>query len=451
MTTLIPKYDLGATGAVNRSINLKLSDVTSILDFGADQTGVADSTTAIQNAINNALLTGNGTVYIPTGKYKVTSLNVYPTGTKTLVMIGDGALDSVFSKYDTSTTPIFNMSGTAGGGSGAGVTTYPQFKNFGITGIATADGIYADTLYGCIFEGLSITGCNVGFRSLGSLGFSIKSCIFSGNQIGFYADQSPVNNGYSNLISVNDTRFISNSQNAAYLNKGQNITFNSCGFELNATGTGATIYVAATYADETSESSLAIKNCWFEANVTNGAPIYTVCTNTWIDVSDCNFYDTAPSSLTFNGIGNSILLNNCYGNDSLNIGTIQEKVSINNCLFPSHSIVATNYSIVNLQDSGSGIQNQTTMINSLAGTISVPTATATTITTGGLSQVYLVTAFISGGGANNTASCLVVEGVVNNASFGSGISISVDSSYHIQVTQTTGVTQNVQYTILRLK
>ena len=235
------------------------------------------------------------------------------------------------------------------------------------------------------------------------------------------------------------------------MNKGQNITFNSCGFELNATGTGATIYVAATYADETSESSLAIKNCWFEANVTNGAPIYTVCTNTWIDVSDCNFYDTAPSSLTFNGIGNSILLNNCYGNDSLNIGTIQEKVSINNCLFPSHSIVATNYSIVNLQDSGSGIQNQTTMINSLAGTISVPTATATTITTGGLSQVYLVTAFISGGGANNTASCLVVEGVVNNASFGSGISISVDSSYHIQVTQTTGVTQNVQYTILRLK
>ena len=42
----------------------------NIVDYGADPTGVADSTTAIQAAINAAALTGNA-VYLPQGFYKV--------------------------------------------------------------------------------------------------------------------------------------------------------------------------------------------------------------------------------------------------------------------------------------------------------------------------------------------------------------------------------------------
>ncbi len=71
MATLIPKYDQGATGAVNRAFNLKLAETISVLDFGADATGVADSTTAFQNAV--ASLNGNpGTIRFPKGTYKVT-------------------------------------------------------------------------------------------------------------------------------------------------------------------------------------------------------------------------------------------------------------------------------------------------------------------------------------------------------------------------------------------
>jgi len=52
MTTLIPKFDFkngGATpdGAINRAINLKLQEFVSLLDFGADPTGITDSTAAI--------------------------------------------------------------------------------------------------------------------------------------------------------------------------------------------------------------------------------------------------------------------------------------------------------------------------------------------------------------------------------------------------------------------
>jgi len=88
MSTLIPKFSLkngGSTpsGAVNRAINLKLSEQVSILDFGADPTGVADSTAAIQNAHNAARY-----VLYPTGTYKITSSIVLPSGA---FIIGQGA------------------------------------------------------------------------------------------------------------------------------------------------------------------------------------------------------------------------------------------------------------------------------------------------------------------------------------------------------------------------
>ena len=64
MTTLIPKYSQGNTGAVNRPFNQKLQEFISVLDFGADSTGVADSSTAISQAIATSKA-----VYFPKGTY----------------------------------------------------------------------------------------------------------------------------------------------------------------------------------------------------------------------------------------------------------------------------------------------------------------------------------------------------------------------------------------------
>jgi hypothetical protein len=87
MSTLIPKYDEGATGAVNRPINQKLAESVSVLDFGADPTGGSDSTTAIQNALNSSL-----NVNFPNGTYKVTTLDVSNTGT---VITGSGQIINI--------------------------------------------------------------------------------------------------------------------------------------------------------------------------------------------------------------------------------------------------------------------------------------------------------------------------------------------------------------------
>jgi len=73
------------TGAVARTAQAKMRESVSVLDFGADPTGVADSTAAIQAAIDalnatyavaSGLTSGGGTLYIPSGKYKISGLTL---------------------------------------------------------------------------------------------------------------------------------------------------------------------------------------------------------------------------------------------------------------------------------------------------------------------------------------------------------------------------------------
>ena len=73
------------TSAVARSAQDKMRDTVSVKDFGAIGNGIADDTTAIQNAHN-----ASRAVYYPTGTYKVTSISL-PSGA---IIIGEGASSS---------------------------------------------------------------------------------------------------------------------------------------------------------------------------------------------------------------------------------------------------------------------------------------------------------------------------------------------------------------------
>ena len=416
----------------------------NVLDYGADPTGSADSTSAIQTAITAALGSSSGTVWIPTGTYAVTSLNIYPTGTKSLVLVGDGPLNSKFVKYGAGTDPILNISGTAGGGGGNGVVSKCQFKNFGITGTSKAFvGIYADTLAHFFMEGVYVTSCSIGFQSLGSLIFACRSCYFIGNNIGFEADKSPVNNGYSNLIKFDDCVFQSNSTYHGLLNAGQQIVFQNCDCENGSTS----FRVASTYANETNYSSVTWNNCWWEANSSN--PVIIDSSNTWVTMRDCNLYGPS-SSVTINGSGNTVNLQSCYGTEYLNMADSTGQITISNCQFPVYSISTPNSVINNLLSNTGRIAFQADKINTTASSVSAPTGTATTI--GGSSTNYatLVVAYITSASVNETCSGIVIEGVISNVSNGSNMSLSVIGTA-IKVTQTTGVTQTVQYVTLRLK
>lgn len=65
-------YLPSGSGAVETTVQNKLRQYVSVLDFGAVGDGVADDTAAIQAAINSCTI-GNGFVYIPDGIYKITS------------------------------------------------------------------------------------------------------------------------------------------------------------------------------------------------------------------------------------------------------------------------------------------------------------------------------------------------------------------------------------------
>ena len=63
-------YDPAGTGAVATTVQAKLRESVSVLDFGADSTGATDSGAAIRSAVA-AVTTNGGSVYFPPGTYKV--------------------------------------------------------------------------------------------------------------------------------------------------------------------------------------------------------------------------------------------------------------------------------------------------------------------------------------------------------------------------------------------
>jgi hypothetical protein len=111
------------TGAVTRTVQAKLRDVVYVTDFGADPSGVADSSTAFQNAIN----TGK-TVVIPDGTYKVNNLTM-STLQQQIIGLGKALL------VKNANGPILTISGPA-------VTiTDVQFRGDASTPVFTGDNV----------------------------------------------------------------------------------------------------------------------------------------------------------------------------------------------------------------------------------------------------------------------------------------------------------------------
>lgn len=149
-------YLSAGTGAVTRTYAAKLSERVSILDFGADPTGVADSTSAIQSAITYVLsLTNGGAVYMPSGTYKVTSqINAPNTAGISLELYGDGAGTRL--KYTgAATTNIFFF--------GSSTPTFGSFyyiHDFGFLGSSggTITAMYAKNINDALFYNLDVLG-----------------------------------------------------------------------------------------------------------------------------------------------------------------------------------------------------------------------------------------------------------------------------------------------------
>ena len=148
------------TGAVGLTVHQKFQEMVSILDFGADPTGITDSTTAIQAALNAT----SGTTFIPAGTYKITSPLVIP-GSISVVGQGHNSVIQANSCH--------GITFAAGSVNGA-----RRISDFTITGVTATDkaAIFCDLdstpggtgrVMGMLIENISISSFGTGVYGRG--------------------------------------------------------------------------------------------------------------------------------------------------------------------------------------------------------------------------------------------------------------------------------------------
>lgn len=196
-------------GSASRTMPDRLSDYINVLDFGADRTGVNDSTAAIQAAVNkNISVSANsaalGTIYIPRGTYKITSPIFLPPGRDstgatvvTMDIASPGTVNWTAHGLAPNTPVAFNFGpggGTLPGGVGQVITNYVktvisanQFTISATPGGAAINftGSTSPTLYGTASTVLGVNQFSI-------VGDGPGATVLTGNVNGFIFDSGNI-------------------------------------------------------------------------------------------------------------------------------------------------------------------------------------------------------------------------------------------------------------------
>lgn len=162
-----------AGGTSTRNLKSRWADWINVKDFGAVGDGIVDDTTSIQAAMNSVASprfgqtgTNVGTVYIPPGRYKVTSALTMPNiAIYSIIIRGDGPATEIFGNFNGF---IFDQPNVAGNPSGM-IIERMLIRNTNATA-ATSGGI---RVYGRI--SVSIKNCQI----YGMLGIDLSNNDFS--------------------------------------------------------------------------------------------------------------------------------------------------------------------------------------------------------------------------------------------------------------------------------
>jgi hypothetical protein len=194
-----------ATGSTTaRTLANRFADVVNVLDFGADPTGVVDSSTAFQNALNLIQAKPNGgTLFIPSGNYLVNTTLTYSNNS--LSIVGEGEKITTITK--TTGTDLFIFNGIK---NPSIVYECSTLHVTGITFIAGKSSSGAGAAIKAIWpENMTASFCcdlqNLHFRSLNGDGsfYWWDSCISLKN-----ASQSRLVNIVSNFVNSTQTTHI---------------------------------------------------------------------------------------------------------------------------------------------------------------------------------------------------------------------------------------------------
>lgn len=272
----------------------------NVLDYGADPTGVADSTAAIQAAID----TGK-TVWIPNGTYSVTSLNLkgkYPN------IVGDGINQTIikarssvgklidaYESSDVQISPVLISNLTIDGDSkvteAAISMRYRHLSNIDTVVIKNVNAVNS--------AGLFAVDCWLTVMNNSRV-------VDSYNGINFY--------GSNHRSTVNSCSFVACSNvgincdsNGTAADGNMALVFNNCDVEF---GTGLGAYLDVT--------SAAFYGCYMGENL-NGSSFYVDGGNILVD-SGVVFFGHTTNSFAVTGAGGFVTFRNCKVSGQTNSG-----------------------------------------------------------------------------------------------------------------------------------
>ena len=159
-------YNPAGTGAVAESVQTKLRQTVSVMDFGAVGDGVTDDTAAVQAAINQAAIS-SGIVIFPVGTFKITSalslvglaVSLKGAGPSNTIIKASGALTTmvdIVEATDNLPNVAFEISGMQFDGNSTALTalTIQYRHNYSIS----------DVFIQFVATGITTTSCYIGYN-----------------------------------------------------------------------------------------------------------------------------------------------------------------------------------------------------------------------------------------------------------------------------------------------
>jgi hypothetical protein len=262
------------TGGVAYPVCEKLAQDVSVLDFGADPTGVANSTTAFADA----LATGKR-VYVPKGTYLT---NIDTTGNQLWYIYGDGMDSTVLRPFDV-TKPVFmNMSDPGAANfwrrsrlSDIALRQTGQIGNgftFGNPALFTLN----DERIGRVdFENVEIQGFDKGiFKTCGNISNSFTNCRIQNNNYNYYAQSDDYVGGPG--MHAGGDNFFSGSfgyaSKASIFIRDRKLGHGGWTFiGVDIEGSPGYAVVALANAAFGQIPNITFDCCWFEANAYGGS------------------------------------------------------------------------------------------------------------------------------------------------------------------------------------
>ncbi len=306
--------------------------VINVVDYGADPTGVSDSTTAITNAV-----AFGRSVYFPTGTYKVSSaITLNNPGT----YFGDGCMSSTLST-SSATADIFVIASV-------GI----EICRLGfVSSVTRTGGFYINTSGTTVYERVFVhhfymTGCYYGihgnFNNGGINDGYIYNPVAGTGSVGIFIDQG----GFENMSVTRVVMYASPSAGygiyvtyapALHITECEIYQFGSCIAIIPAAGsTNGPLYIDNCFLDQNgvtganvciyvnvnvsgiSLNDLKITNCWLASGLQNGISLQASGGGTLngVQIIGCSIFHNKTQGLYANLNVNNLRILDSYINSN---------------------------------------------------------------------------------------------------------------------------------------